>query len=368
MIANVVSFHNSFNKVNISIIQEKGYEVTLIANKYSDSASQTKVEEFERYCIVNRISFHHIDIPRTPFRLIRLLFSILKVNRIVKELDIRLIHSHTPVGGLIGRLVAKFNNVQNIYTAHGFHFYKGAPLFNWLVYYPIELMLSFFSDAIITINQEDYDIAVKSFKKEVFYVPGIGIDISRFNNTKLDKQNDVIQIGSVGELNINKNQKFVIQCLMDLEYKVDYKIAGTGSNLESIKKMIDNSNKPESFFLLGYVDKIDEFLNTLDIFVFPSKREGLSVALMEAMAAGLPVIASNIRGNRDLIDHGKGGYLFDLSNQNEFNKYLEILIKDNELRLSMGNYNKTKIKHYDISNIREQMSEIYSKYLIQDDN
>jgi glycosyltransferase involved in cell wall biosynthesis len=279
---------------------------------------------------------------------------------IVNE-NISFIHSHTPTGAFLGRLVSIKLGIKNLYTVHGFHFYKGAPLLNWVLYYPIEKWLSFFTDAILTINQEDYKIAQGWITTKIYYLPGVGIDIDRYYRNLNKTESNFIRLLSIGELNKNKNIKFVIEQLKNVDSRIEYYIAGKGHLNYFLESLISRLDLKNRVHLLGFVDDVSYILSYCDIFIMPSLREGLPVALMEAMAAGLPILASNIRGVRDLVDVGKGGFLFDLKNPDDFNYKLKLLLNDKNLRIKMGQYNRIKARDYDITSISKQMKEIYSQ-------
>ena len=340
-----------------------GFDVHLVANETAFNYSEKRRKDFYDYCHSHQITLHHLDIPRSPYRLISLVKSYFQLMDLLKKQNVTLIHSHTPVGGLLGRLAAKKLSIKSIYTAHGFHFFKGAPLLNWLIYYPIEKWLSRYTDGIIAINHEDYDV-VKSWKwVKSYYIPGVGIETDRFGSKQDDKNFLPIKFISIGELNKNKNLAYVIKHVADLNMPFEYSIAGRGLLTEAYTALIEDSGQSEKIKLLGFIDDIPKLLSSQDIFVMPSLREGLPVALMEAMAAGLPILASDIRGIRDLVVKDLGGFLFDLRKPSEFIDKLTILIDNPDLRAQMSQHNQKKAKDYDITKIREQMKLIYSQFL-----
>lgn len=281
------------------------------------------------------------------------------------------VHTHTPIASAIVRFACKdITNTRVYYTAHGFHFYKGTPLKNWLIYYPAERFLSRYTDKLITINQEDFEISKSFHAKENLYIPGVGIDLSKFvdsNDIKIDYlkrefnfNEGTVIILSIGELNKNKNHEIVIKAIAKLNNpNIHYLIAGKGDlenylgNLASELKVINQVH------LLGFRKDITNLLKFSHVFVFPSYREGLSVSVMEAMAMGKPVIASKIRGNSDLIDEGKGGYLFNPKDTYKLASLILNLIEKQGLTLSLGSYNKLKIKDYSIEKVLEKVEQLY---------
>jgi glycosyltransferase involved in cell wall biosynthesis len=316
---------------------------------------------------------HVIPFERSPFKA-KNLKAIRALKKIVDNEMYDVIHTHTPIGSVVTRIAAikaRKQGTKVIYTAHGFHFYKGAPIINWILYYPLERFLARSTDIIITINKEDYERANKSFKAgKVEYVPGVGIDIVRFSNIKIENKKlkrkelglpeEEFLILSVGELNKNKNHEFIIRALVNINNSnIHYVICGEGSLKTYLKKLIKELGLDKQVHLLGYRNDIPEIYKISDLFVFPSFREGLPVALMEAMATGLPVICSNIRGNTDLIKDEKGGYLFNLNNMVEFNNKIMLLINCPETREKFIKNNLVKINDYEKSNVSKQMKEIY---------
>ena len=238
------------------------------------------------------------------------------------------VHCHSPIGGVVGRLVAKKNLIKSVYTAHGFHFYKGAPLKNWLLFYPVEWIFSWFTDVLITINKEDFERSKRKLHaKKLYYVPGIGIDIKKFNSSNIDLINKKIDLSltdkdfiifSVGELNDNKNHNIVIKALGELASenpeiyrKIHYVIAGKGDLTEYLQDLAAENGIKNQLHLLGFRTDISELLQIADVFALPSKREGLNVSLMEAIVSGKYCLASNIRGNQDLVIDEEIGCLVD---------------------------------------------------------
>lgn len=321
----------------------------------------------------------NIPIERSPYRLNNIrAFFILK--KIIEENSYDLIHCHTPMGGVIARLAAinaRKKGTKVLYTAHGFHFYKGAPILNWLLYYPIERFLARYTDGLITINSEDYERA-KKFKLakngKSFYVPGVGIDVERIKKIEVDKRQKRRELGipedafvlvSVGELNKNKNHIAVIKALKNIDLKrknIFYIIVGDGKLKNYLQKKIRQFELSENVKLVGKRSDVIEILKASDLFVFPSRREGLPRALLEAMACGLPVIATKIRGNVDLIEDGVNGILFEVNDSINLIKSIKNIYSNAEFRNMMGQKNLEKIYNFSLSVVCENMRSIYRLY------
>lgn len=286
-----------------------------------------------------------------------------KVIKLVENRKYDTIFCHEPVGGAIGRLAGRKCHVKVIYMAHGFHFYKGAPIRNWIIYYSVERLLAKYTDALITINSEDYEVA-KSFKaKKVVLLNGIGVDLNRFKRSESNylrekfklKEKDCILL-SVGELINRKNHKVIIDTLIKMKNpNIHYFIAGTGELESYLKSLVKKNSLEKNIHFLGFCRNISELCNACDIFVFPSVQEGLSMALMEAMACGKPIIASRIRGNIDLITDKESGILVDTFDVEGYAKALIYLMSNREKWNDIAKYNMKKVGLYSIDKVSNQL-------------
>jgi len=362
-VTTISSTINAFLIPHIKMLIEEGHNVDLAFN----NDNGVKQELIELGCKVYEVPFQ-----RSPLKLDNLI-AYKKIRRIIFEGKYDLVHTHTPIASAIVRLVCrKLNNIRVFYTAHGFHFYRGAPILNWLVYYPIEKILAKYTDVLITINKEDYLRAKKSFKAgQIKYVPGVGLDIKKFNEIIVDKAakrkelsipNSAFMILSVGELNKNKNHETVIRAIAKLNNpNIYYLICGVGKLENKLHALVKDLGLEKQVKLIGYRTDIAEICKASDIFCFPSYREGLSVALMEAMAVGLPIVCSNIRGNVDLIKSGKGGFLVNPNDIDGYAEAISKLIKNKELCIEFGKYNIEAVKKYNLDVITDAMKKIYKQ-------
>lgn len=297
---------------------------------------------------------------------------------VLKRNNIEVIHCNTPVGGLIGRICGRKANIKKIiYTAHGFHFYEGAPLVNRTIFKWAEQLMARWTDAIITMNDEDYE-AAKKFKLrrngKVFKVHGVGIDLKEYENIIADKNsirkelgidsNDTICI-SAGDLVKRKNYAVAIKALgINKDPSVHFLICGSGQELENLKQLAIECDVENQVHFLGFRSDIKELFLSSDLFLFSSSQEGLPRSLMEAMACGLPAVVSRIRGNVDLIEHNKGGFLCDSQDPNSFAKAINSIVLDKKMKLKMSNWNKEKIKEFDVSVVQKEIEEIYKEVLV----
>ena len=361
----------NFSKFNIPYMRwfkEQGWQVD-----YCSAGDETVP------CCDNQYT---ISIARSPFHLTNLkAYRELKKILIVNDYDI--LHCHTPMGGVLGRLAAaslrKQHKIKVIYTAHGFHFYKGAPFFNWLVYYPVERIMADKTDVLITINREDYERA-KNFKAgKIVYVPGVGVDINKFGGhgdireakrTELGLKPDDFVILSVGELIPRKNHALTLKALSLLKDKcglenIQLLICGKGVLEEKLKNLSSNFGISDHVRFLGYRNDIGEICAASDLFVLMSMQEGLPVALMEAMACKVPVICSNIRGNTDLIENGKTGEIVE-SRPSELADAVLKLKNDPALRDFYAQNAAEAVKHFDLISVEQEMRKIYLKEMEED--
>ncbi len=372
MLSSVASMIDQFNMENIKILKNLGYEVHVLANfSFGNTTSDERTKEFKEELENMGIKVYNVPIPRKITAIKEMISSYKKIKKVCSENNYDILHCHSPIGGVLARFAFKDFRKKGgklIYTAHGFHFFKGAPIKNWIIFYPIEKFCSRYTDCLITINKEDYKRA-KNFKaKEVKYVPGIGIDTKKIKDIKKNRKilnefniKDEVVLVSVGELSNRKNHKVILKALEKVKGNFKYIICGQGAKKEELIKLSKELNLQEKVEFLGYRQDVKEILKASDIFCFPSKQEGLPVALMEAMASGLPVICSDIRGNKDLIEDKKGGYLLKFYDMDEYSIKIQELIENKVLREEMGNFNLEKIKDFDRKKVNTIMEEIYNE-------
>lgn len=388
LVTTVSGFVPQFEMSNVQILQNMGYEIHYAANFNTPSYGNDN-HRLEGTGIIQ----HQIDFVRSPYR-----FHNLKVFKQLKQLmmsqQFSLVHCHTPMGGVMARLAARATKTSPvIYTAHGFHFYTGAPVVNWLFYYPIERYLSRFTDEQICINKEDYMRARKSFHaNHVSYIPGVGLDFEKINNTidvtlkksELGLPQDKIILLSSGELIKRKNHETVIRAIAKLRQdsttfhgnsfnRIHYVICGHGELYQHLNQLVKDLNVSDSISFLGYREDMMEIFQIADIFVFPSYQEGLPVALLEAMAYGLPVICSDIRGSNDLmggnakksVDFCDGGIMINKADDIfAYSQAISYMIEDKNTMRLMGEKNRERAKNFSSEYVKEAMIHIYKRLLL----
>jgi glycosyltransferase involved in cell wall biosynthesis len=358
---------NAFMIPHIQMLIDKGHSVDIACSVQKDINKRM----IKQGCKVFDISFS-----RSPLKK-----SNVKAYRDLKDLIVGqkydLVHTHTPVASAITRLVCKnIKGTKVFYTAHGFHFHKGAPLKNWLIYYPLEKWLAKYTDTLITINKEDYKRAKSKFKaKRVEYIPGVGLDIDKFKNIVVDKvgkrqefglPEDAFVVLSVGELNKNKNHEIIIRAIAKLNNpNIHYVICGKGPLESYLKKLSTELRIEENVHFLGYRKNIAEICKVSDIFAFPSFREGLGIAALEAMACGLPIITSNVHGIVDYSIDGETGYTADSNDINQFATNIDKLISNPTVRKEISNKNKNLVNKYSIDHSIKCLYEIYEREVFE---
>lgn len=290
------------------------------------------------------------------------------------------------MGGLLARLAARTSRKHGtkvIYTAHGFHFCKGAPLINWLIYYPIEKVMSRFTDCLITINQEDYQRAInRGFKAGMIkHVHGVGVNTEQFkpvtNKEKYElkekhgfKPDDFLMFYAA-EFNHNKNQKLLIEALAFIKEETPNAkllLAGEGPLLETCRDLAKTLDVKEMVDFLGFRKDIGELLNMCDIAVASSLREGLPVNIMEAMACGLPVVASDNRGHNELIKDSDNGFQIPKNNMIDFGNKLIELYQSKDLCKKMGIESEKRIKIFSLDQVGLELVKIYTSYMLEEMN
>jgi glycosyltransferase EpsD len=346
--------------------KDNGYEVHVAAKGDDEDVP---------YCD----KFFNIPFERSPFKIDNI-HSFIELKKLMGEHKYDLIHCHTPMGGVLTRLAARESRLKGtkiLYTAHGFHFFQGAPKKNWIVYYPIEKWLSKHTDCLITINEEDYRLAEeKKFKaRRIEHVKGVGVNLDKFNPQNAEKkqqlrneygykQDDFILV-YVAELSYRKHQDLVINAVNDLKEiipNIKLLLAGTGQLVDQYKKQVSAMGLDGYIEFLGYRKDVDTLMMISDLAVSSARQEGLPVNIMEAMATGLPLVVTNCRGNRDLVIDGENGYIVGIDDVNGFVKSINAIANSEKKREKFGKKSLELIEAYSLKNVMAHMEKIYTSY------
>jgi len=375
--ASVASMIQQFNMDNIRLLLSMGYEVDVASNmEVGNTITPARVAAMKAELEELGVHVYHMPVPRSPLAVGAIWKSFRMTRKMMKEQNYTLVHCHSPVGGLICRLANRFSGnyrkSRMIYTAHGFHFYEGAPRKNWLIYYPIEKLCSCWTDTLITINHEDYELAKAKMKaQKTEWIPGIGIDLKRFEQlgksraevrAELKIPEDAVVLMSVGELNENKNHRVMIEALGQIGRKdLYYIICGQGVREDEYRACAQELGLSEQLKLLGYRDDIPALYHAADICCFPSIREGLGMGAVEGMACGLPLIVADNRGTRCYATHEENGFVCRYDAVDEFEQAILKLADCVELRRSMGEQNKERVKQFSAEEVCKRMTRIYGE-------
>ncbi|SHJ54875.1 Glycosyltransferase involved in cell wall bisynthesis [Tessaracoccus bendigoensis DSM 12906] len=362
--ATVLSHIAQFHQPAIDLLKQAGYEIHVAARNNLDQKPGLELIGVDRV----------IEVPfeRSPFTP-RNLLAVRRLRQVLRDTDYDLIHCNTPVAGLLTRLCgqrSRGRGARMVYTAHGFHFFKGAPLLNWLLYWPLELLSAFGTDVLVTINREDRLRAARFPARAVEYIPGVGVDLARFSSSSADRSEVRRSLGlsdgdfvvlSIGELNDNKNHQTVIKALAATTTPgLQYLICGNGPRRDDLERLAGELGLKDRVRFLGYRRDIPELLAASDAFCLPSIREGLPMSLMEAMAAGLPVIGSRIRGSVDLVDVGRGGLLVAAADDRAaFTAALDVLGADSAMAAAMGSYNVGRVQDFSTDTVTSALAKVY---------
>jgi glycosyltransferase EpsD len=361
-----------FGHYDYKVLLDMGHEVHIAAN-FNDKSDDFGDE---------RVIKHQIDFQRSPLSLSNL-HALKQLQKLFNSYYFDIIHCQSPSGGVITRLAARQtrrNGSKILYTAHGFHFYAGAPLTNWILYYSIEKIMSYFTDCIVTINEEDYGYASKKLRPNCTkYIPGVGIDLHKFqkktNYLKIKyreeygfRPEDFILI-CIGELNYNKHQDLLIKSMKLIVTKipgVKLLLVGEGSLSAQYNDLVADLELKEKIEFLGYRSDISKLMIASDVGVSSSRREGLPLNIMEAMATGLPIIATDCRGNRELVQDEINGFIVGIEDEKGFANAIEKMFLSQEKRERFGENSFRKVKKYSLENVTDKMQKVYGQFL--DDN
>lgn len=364
LVATVQSHIAQFHKPLIGWLQESGYQVDVAARNNLDLKPNLHLD----------IDGEIFDIPfeRSPFS-IKNIKAYIALKKVIRDGQYDVVHCNTPVAGILTRIATnakrKKGELKVIYEAHGFHFYKDGPLKNWILWYPIEKWFSRHADVLITINKMDYALASKKFKAEsVRYIPGVGLNLQQFETAKRESDlraefglpDNTKIVLSVGELNKNKNQQVIIRAVAHLnDPLIHYFIAGNGPLDKKLNKLAKDLGVEKNVHFLGYRRDVPSLLKNADVYAFPSLREGLGMASIEAMASGLPLVTSNRHGINDYSEHGVTGFKYDPGDYLGFADGIHKIAYDDELKCKMGKHNVRVSKRFTVEASMDRMCRIY---------
>ena len=365
-VASVAIHFYAFHKPYLKWFYDQGYEVHVACNgDFVDS------HVFKAW---------QVDFARSPLSLSHFK-SVVQLRKIINENDFALISCHTPMASVLTRLAAttaRKKGTQLLYTAHGFHFFKGGSLGSWLTYYPVEVALSYLTDAIICINQEDFDLIRNkgSSAAKYYLIPGIGVNAHRFTplsaaqkievRADLALEPDDFVMTYAAEFIDRKNHKLIVDAVKILSAKIDHftvLFAGRGVLFEQMQGYVISLGLEKHIRFLGFVSDIERYYQIADVAISSSRQEGFGINLVEAMMCGVPVVATVDRGHCTIVDHRVNGILFPQNDAQALADAIVELYKDDELRLSMSTAAIKKAATFEINNSLDAMSKIYFDFL-----
>lgn len=292
------------------------------------------------------------------------------MKKLLAENHYDIIWTNEPVMGVVTRLAAnkyRRRGTKVVYMCHGFHFYKGASLPNWLIFYPIERFMSRFCDMIVTINHEDEARAKTFYCPRVEYIHGIGVNTDRLHNrneqsdirSELNLSGDDFLVLSVGELNENKNQQVIIRAVAQLkDPKIHYLLCGKGDQREKLESLAKELGIGDNVRFLGYRKDVVDICHQCDVFAHASRREGISVASLEAMYCGLPLVMSTVRGAEDYLTEGESGFLRDADDVDGYAEGICQLKENEERRKRFGQRNRKAVLPYAVENVKREILQL----------
>lgn len=367
----LAGFIRSFLKNDIAILQSMGYEVHCAAN-----INHAGADGLDKFFNDVNVVFHQINFSSSkPFSK-ETLKSYKELKNLINSIQFDVVHCHTPIAGALTRIACKSKRKKGckvFYTTHGYYFHKGSGWKSWLIFYNIEKIMSRYTDAVITINHEDFNNAKKMHCNNVYYIPGVGVDTERFINTTIDREEYREKIGvkkedflvlAVGELSNRKNHQIIIRALAECNIpNTVFMICGNAMTADNTKEKLESLAKEMhvDLRLMGLRKDIAEICKCADVGVLPSIREGLGLAGIEMLASGLPVVASKVQGIVDYIEDGKNGYLCNPLDVNAFAEAINKLhSSDNQ---AMREYCIKSSVPFNKKFSHEKMEEIYKAVL-----
>ena len=381
IVASVISFIEWFNQENVDYLhRDLECEVHIACNlEYMNDTDEERTLRYLDRLRAEGVKLHNIPFARSPLSLSNLT-AYRMLRKLIRTESFDLIHCHTPAASVYTRLAARnarHRGTTVMYTCHGFHFHNASAKINWLLYYPIERFLSLFCDYLVTINHEDYQRAKTFHCKNVRYIPGVGVDLKRYYSESSDRSGvrkelgipeNAVMLISIGELISRKNHQVILKAIAKLQRTdVFCVICGKGEQRDSLTALAEKLNIRERLILPGFRKDIPRLCKAADIGVFPSKTEGLGLAGIEMLAAGLPLVSSNVHGIMDYVEDGVNGFACDPDDPAAFASAIEKLISNDMLRYEMKNRSPDSVKRYDLPNALSAMREIYEEILMQTD-
>lgn len=364
--ATVQSHIAQFHKPLIRILKKKGYEVHVAARNNLAEKNGLRIEGADE---IYDLPFSRS--PKSPDNI----KAYQELKKIIQENKYEIIQCNTPVGGIITRLAARKARkagTKVYYTAHGFHFYQGAPIKNWLIFYPIEKFFARYTDKLVTITKEDDALAKKRFSCEVRYMHGVGVDGKRYKpisdtekavlRKEMNYDEDAFLCLCTGELNKNKNQSFLLDLMPDLAKMVPtikLLLAGNGPYENTLREKARENGIEEHVEFLGYTTQLEKYVGISDVVCSASMREGMPLNIIEAMLCRKPIVATVNRGHRELIQNEQNGCLIPQGDAEAFRRAVQRFYQDACLRNRLGEQACIDAAAFGVCQVEKELEDIY---------
>lgn len=362
------SMMKQFLEPHVRNLAENGYEVEIACSEVLNRMTEVR-QDLERL-----VPVHQLHLKRSPLAVSNAR-GYRELKKLIDSGRYDLIWTNEPVMGVVTRMAARKARKQGtrvMYMVHGFHFYKGAPLPNWMLFCPVERMMASKADCICTINREDYARARKMRTPRAAYIHGVGIDTDRLrpgeNPTDLRNElglpKEAFLVLSVGELNANKNQQVIIRAIARMkDPAIHYVLCGKGDQRQNLEVLARELDIADHIHFLGYRKDIADICRQSDVFALPSRREGLPFAAMEAMYCGLPLVNSGIRGLTDITEDGVSGYICDPDDTERYAGSIRKLKNAPEDRSRMGERNQKTVEAYTAARTKQEILQLIRELL-----
>lgn len=366
LVATVQSHIAQFHRPVAKMLRENGYEVCVAARNNLAEKNGLRIDFADKV----------FDVPfdRSPFSF-KNISAYKALKKVIDDGSYNIVHCNTPVGGVLTRLAsrkARKHGTKVFYTAHGFHFYKGAPMKNWLIWYPVEKLMSRFTDTLITIADEDYALAKAKFPTNAVHIHGVGANSEKYKKLSADETRALrLELGykeeeklllCTGELLPNKNQSTAIRAMKKLTERfpqVRLLLAGNGSAQPQLEEEVRSLGLETNVVFLGYRTDLERFASIADVIVSCSFREGMALNIIEGMMLGKPVVASSNRSHRELVVEGKTGFIVSPSDADGFAEKISLLLDDSALAEKLGNAGFERAQKYTDNAVRIELEKVY---------
>lgn len=359
--ASTTTHIKNFHLPYLKAFHESNYEVWVASNKNESIPYADKV----------------IALPfRKSFINLQNIKAMIAVRKILRDESFTIVSTHTTLASAIVRtailLLHKKCRPKVFNTSHGYLFHENDGLKKWVYLLP-EKICAHVTDVLMVMNHEDYDIAQKHklYKDRLYYINGMGIDLMRFTSVSQEERSNLRKKQGISEKDFlfvyaaefskRKNHRTLIRSFANVCKQLSNVwliLAGEGVMIEECKMLVNELHIEKRVCFLGYVKDIRNLYAICDASVSTSLIEGLPFNVMEAMACGLPVIASNIKGHRELIDDGVTGFLFN--NKTELENQMVKIYSNIVLRKRIGYLSLQKVMQFGIDKVLAQIMEIYA--------